>query len=172
MRRGIIILIVIGLLLFIGYQVAFKPKRPVTKGKKTTTDTLAPRRKTGRKVGGLSTKEKKMTAEEKKLERKRKREERKRLREERKRRRLEERMRRKALRGKSGKKKGVGLNVLQAIFYSETGGYVIIDGKTMKVNDEIKGRRIVKIEKDRITIEYQGETKQVKVGESVAPPSP
>ncbi len=168
MKRGIILLILIGVLLFIGYQVALKPKRPPTTARKKTSDTLAVSRRAGRRAGRLERKER-LSREERRKERLRKREERKRLREERKRRRAEARMRREALKGKRGKGKKIGLNVLQAIFYSETGSYVIIDGKTLKVGDEISGRRIVKIEKDRVVIDYHGETKTVKVGESVAP---
>lgn len=166
MRRGIILLIIVGLLLFIGYRTLSRPgRRPGARQRAAAGDTLATRRRTGRRAGSLE--RKRTSREEKRLERKRKREERKRLREEKKRRRQEEKMRKKASRQRKGKK--YGYNLLQAIFYSETGSYVIIDGKTYKSGDEISGRRIVKIEKDRIIVEYHGEQKSVKVGESITP---
>ncbi len=166
MRRGLILLVLLGVLIFLGYRVLSKPPRRPT-ARRTTTDTLAARRRTGRRAGTLERKERR-TREEKRLEREKRRAERKRLREERRRRRQEERMRRKARR-KSRGRKGYGYNIIQAIFYSETGSYVIIDGKNYKVGDEISGRRITKIEKDRVVIEYHGEQKSVRVGESITP---
>lgn len=164
MRRGIVLLIIIGILLFVGYRTLSRPRRRPS-GRQRATDTLATGRRTGRRAGTLE--RRRTSREEKRLERKRKKEERKRLREEKKRRRLEEKMRKRALRQRKGKK--YGYNLLQAIFYSETGSYVIIDGKTYKLGDEISGRRIVKIEKDKIVVEYHGEQKTVKVGESITP---
>ncbi|MEO0102490.1 MAG: hypothetical protein ABIK81_02170 [candidate division WOR-3 bacterium] len=165
MRRGIILLIIVGILLFVGYRTLSRSGRRPSAKQRAAADTLAARRRTGRRAGTLE--RKRTSREEKRLERKRKREERKRLREEKKRRRQEEKMRKKASRQRKGKK--YGYNLLQAIFYSETGSYVIIDGKTYKSGDEISGRRIVKIEKDKIIVEYHGEQKAVKVGESITP---
>jgi len=163
-RRGIILLIIVVVLIFLGYRVLSKPgRRPAATRK--TTDTLAAGRRVGRRAGTLE--RRRTSREERRLERKRKREERKRLREERKRRRMEERMRKRAIRQRKGRK--YGYNILQAIFYSEGGSYVIIDGKTYKVGDEISGRKIVRIEKERIIIEDHGEQKPVKVGESLTP---
>ncbi|MEO0116257.1 MAG: hypothetical protein ABIK97_01795 [candidate division WOR-3 bacterium] len=165
MRRGIVLLIIIGLLIFLGYRVLSKPSRRPATSRRTTTDTVATRRRTGRRAGTLE--RKRTSREERRLERQKRKEEKKRLREERRRRRLEEKMRKRAMRQRKGKR--VGYNLLQAIFYSESGSYVIIDGKTYKVGDEISGRRIVKIEKDKIIVEYHGTQKSVKVGESITP---
>ena len=49
------------------------------------------------------------------------------------------------------------------IFYREINPKALISGKTVSVGDDIDGIRITKIESDRVTLEWKGKVKEIKV---------
>ena len=51
---------------------------------------------------------------------------------------------------------------LQGILYSASHSCVMIDGKTCEEGDTVHGMRVVKIARDRVTVEYKGQTKILK----------
>uniref|UniRef100_A0A7V5XZQ1 Uncharacterized protein n=1 Tax=candidate division WOR-3 bacterium TaxID=2052148 RepID=A0A7V5XZQ1_UNCW3 len=167
MRRIITILILIFILIFVGTRV-FK-KKPVKEVKKTVE--MAKKRKAARraekKAGGLEKREKK-SKEERRKERELKKLEKKRLKEERKRQRELAKLQRQQ-RKKRSKKKTAGMYILQAIITTDNNYYALIDGKQYKIGDEVGGRRIVKIEADKITLDYFGEITTARVGEPCVP---
>ncbi len=167
MRKIIGILILVFLLIFVGSRVL--KKKPVQRAVRKTQEVAEGSRrarKAGKKVGGLERREKK-SKEERKRERELRKLEKKRLKEERKRQRQLEKLRRQ--KKKKSRKKKVGMYILQAIVMVENTPYALIDGKQYKVGDEIMGRRIVKIESDKITLDYFGEITTVRVGEGCVP---
>jgi hypothetical protein len=52
---------------------------------------------------------------------------------------------------------------LTGIFFRETNPLALISGKTVGVGDEIDGIRVTKIENDRVTVEWNGKVKELKV---------
>jgi protein disulfide-isomerase len=54
---------------------------------------------------------------------------------------------------------------LQAILYSATHSCVMLDGKTCEEGDTMHGMRVVKITRDKVTVEYQGKTKVINMRE-------
>jgi hypothetical protein len=50
---------------------------------------------------------------------------------------------------------------LMGIFFSKTNPRAIINGKTVVVDDEINGIRITKIEHDQVTVEWNGQVKNL-----------
>jgi protein disulfide-isomerase len=52
---------------------------------------------------------------------------------------------------------------LQGIFYSSTRPSVLMDGKICRPGDSIDGMRIIKIAPDKVTVEWKGQTKELKV---------
>lgn len=164
MRRLITILIFIFLLIFVGSRIL--KKKPVQQVAQKTDEVTTERdiaRRAGKKAGTLEKREKKSKEERelKKLERKRLREERERQRDLR---RLQKQRRK-----KPGRKKIDGMYILQAIIIGDNTFYALIDGKQYKIGDEVGGRRIVKIEFDKITLDYFGEITTARVGEPCIP---
>lgn len=167
MRKIIGILILVFILIFVGSRVLKKkPVQQVVKKTQEVAEGSKRARRAGKKTGSLERREKK-SKEEKKRERELKKLEKKRLKEERKRQRELEKLRRQQK--KKSRKKKVGMYILQAIVTVENTPYALIDGKQYKVGDEIMGRRIVKIESDKITLDYFGEIITVRIGEGCVP---
>jgi len=166
MRRIITILILIFVLIFVGTRI-FK-KKPVKAVKKTVEMAEKSRtaRRAGKKTGGLEKREKK-SKEEKRKERELRKLEKKRLKEERKRQRELAKLQKQ--RKKKSKKKTAGMYILQAIIATDNTYYALIDGKQYKIGDEVGGRRIVRIEADKITLDYFGEITTARVGEPCVP---
>ena len=50
---------------------------------------------------------------------------------------------------------------LMGIFFSKTNPRAIINGKTVVVDDEIGGIRVTKIERDQVTVEWNGQVKKL-----------
>ncbi|MEO0089081.1 MAG: hypothetical protein ABIK56_00935 [candidate division WOR-3 bacterium] len=167
MRRIITILILVFILIFVGSRIL--KKKPVQQAVKKTQEVAEGSkraRRAGRKTGGLEKREKK-SKEERRKERELRKLERKRLKEERKRQRELQKLQRQ--KKKRSRKKKAGMYILQAIVTVENTPYALIDGKQYKVGDEIMGRRIVKIDSDKITLDYFGEITTVRVGEGCVP---
>ena len=55
---------------------------------------------------------------------------------------------------------------LQAIYYRMKGPTVVINGKTLKVGEQVDGAKLVDIERTSAEIEYQGWIVMSDVGES------
>jgi hypothetical protein len=55
---------------------------------------------------------------------------------------------------------------LQGILYSSAHPAVVLDGRTYEEGQTVRGMRIVKIERDRVTVESKGETKVLKMKEN------
>jgi len=56
----------------------------------------------------------------------------------------------------------IGLK-LSGIFFRQTNPLALINGKTVGVGDDIDGIRVTKIESDRVTVEWDGKTKELTV---------
>jgi hypothetical protein len=52
---------------------------------------------------------------------------------------------------------------LQAILYSSLHSSVILEGKNCEVGDTVDGMRVVKIARDKVTVEWNGETKELRI---------
>ena len=52
---------------------------------------------------------------------------------------------------------------LQAIFYSRTDPHALINGRTIEEGDQISGARIEKITKETVTVQWNGEVRQLKM---------
>ncbi len=52
---------------------------------------------------------------------------------------------------------------LTGIFFRKNNPLALISGKTVGVGDEINGIHVSKIEKDRVTVEWNGQTKELCV---------
>jgi hypothetical protein len=52
---------------------------------------------------------------------------------------------------------------LMGIFFRPTNPRALISGRTVSVGDEIEGIRVTKIENDRVTVEWNGKVKELKV---------
>jgi thioredoxin-related protein len=48
---------------------------------------------------------------------------------------------------------------LQGILYSASHSSVVLDGKVCEEGDTVRGMRVIKIAPDKVTVEYQGQTK-------------
>jgi type II secretory pathway component PulC len=48
---------------------------------------------------------------------------------------------------------------LQGILYSTSHPSVVLDGKICEVGETVSGHRVLKIERDKVTVEYQGQIK-------------
>jgi hypothetical protein len=48
---------------------------------------------------------------------------------------------------------------VQAILYAPGHSAAVLDGKTCEEGDTVHGRRVVKIARDTVTVEFQGQTK-------------
>jgi len=156
------------ILIFVGSRIL--KKKPVQQAVRKTQEVVEGSkraRKAGRRVGSLEKREKK-SREERRKERELRKLERKRLKEERRRQRELQKLQREG-RKKARRKRTKGMYILQAIITVENTPYALIDGKQYKVGDEIMGRRIVKIESDKITLDYLGEITTVRVGENCVP---
>ncbi|MCX7836547.1 MAG: hypothetical protein N2323_01120 [candidate division WOR-3 bacterium] len=169
MRKIITLLILVFILVFVGSRLL--RKKPVQEAVKKTQEiaegTSRQAKRAGKRTGSLEKRERK-SKEERRKERELRRLERQRLREERRRQRELQKLERERKR-RSRKRRTVGMHILQAIVTVENTPYALIDGKQYKVGDEIMGRRIVKIESDRILLDYFGEITSVRVGEGCIP---
>ncbi len=52
---------------------------------------------------------------------------------------------------------------LQGILYSATHSYAVLGGKTCEEGETVHGFRVVKIARDNVTVEYQGQTKVLQM---------
>jgi thioredoxin-related protein len=52
---------------------------------------------------------------------------------------------------------------LQGIVYSASHSSVLLDGKTCEEGDTVHGARVLKIARDKVTVEYQGQTMVLKM---------
>jgi hypothetical protein len=50
---------------------------------------------------------------------------------------------------------------LKGIIYNETSPQVLINGSTLSLGDEIEGARIIKIERKRVTVKWNGESREL-----------
>jgi protein disulfide-isomerase len=55
---------------------------------------------------------------------------------------------------------------LQGIFYSASHSSVVLDGVTCDTGHTVKGMRVLKIESDKVIVEYQGQIKLLKMMEN------
>jgi hypothetical protein len=55
---------------------------------------------------------------------------------------------------------------LTGIFFRKTNPLALINGKTVGVGDDMDGIRVTKIENDRVTVEWNGKVRELKVNES------
>jgi thioredoxin-related protein len=55
---------------------------------------------------------------------------------------------------------------LQGILYSTSHSSVVLDGKTCEEGDAVHGMRVLKIARDKVTVEYQGQTAVLKMLEN------
>jgi thioredoxin-related protein len=55
---------------------------------------------------------------------------------------------------------------LQGILYSASHSSVVLDGKICEEGDTVHGMRVLKIARDKVTVEYQGQIKVLKVMEN------
>ena len=66
--------------------------------------------------------------------------------------------------GSSPVEQGFGSLSLSGIFCDSKKNYCIIDGKVVKVGDEVSGYKILEITKDNVTINAGDETRTLKLG--------
>jgi len=52
---------------------------------------------------------------------------------------------------------------LMGIFFNTTSPYALINGKTVAPGDKIAGIRVTTIESDRVTVEWNGQVKELKI---------
>jgi hypothetical protein len=52
---------------------------------------------------------------------------------------------------------------LQAILYSSSHHSVLLDGKSCEEGESVHGMHVLKIAPDKVTVEWQGQTKELKI---------
>jgi hypothetical protein len=182
-RRGVLILILVGVVVFAGFML-LRPKnsaRPSRAKAGTSSDsagtgtqkTAAVTSRKPAKPGKTTGRLKARTKEERKVEMKRIREEERKRKRELKRQERERRRMLKQAGSRRGRKRGRRgeYYVVKAIVSLGSDSYALIDGRRAKPGDVVMGRRIVAIEPDRIEIEAFGRRSTVRVGESLLPPT-
>ncbi|MCS7258625.1 MAG: hypothetical protein NZ601_04585 [candidate division WOR-3 bacterium] len=183
MRRFIVFILIGAVLVFAALRVFKKPSVKAAAQKVTS-------QKSSKTAGKITPRSKEELAAERK---KRKAEERARARELRRQKREQERARRLQSRygygyygyrnprvGRRGfrygilgsarsRKTGSGFYVLKAILEVGNEKVALIDGREVRINEEIMGRKVTAIYDDRIIISVSGQTKEIKLGESLIP---
>ncbi len=53
---------------------------------------------------------------------------------------------------------------LQAIFFNRSNPHALINGRTVGEGDEVLGTRVKRIEAEKVTVEWEGETKALEMG--------
>ena len=54
---------------------------------------------------------------------------------------------------------------MTGIFFRATNPLALINGKTVGVGEDVDGIRVTQIEKDRVTVEWNGKMKELKVND-------
>jgi thioredoxin-related protein len=57
--------------------------------------------------------------------------------------------------------KPTGEPKLQGIFWSAGHGSILLDGKSCEEGDTVRGMRVIKITRDKVTVQWQGQTKDL-----------